>query len=133
VNDEYYLYVTIDATLTTPWTETGSDDKWKACPMGAANRSRRVRCSLSGTPSGPPRTRGRISPSWYLRLTSGTPLQREEFHIGAAPIGPKELGRNSRYVFALPARYNFSFPTGFEEVEKILEGSPLQVNETFSE
>lgn len=52
-------------------------------------------------------------------------LQKEKFHIGAAPIGPRELGRNNRYVFALPARYNFSFPTGYEEVESILDGNPL--------
>lgn len=53
-------------------------------------------------------------------------LQDGEFHIGAAPIGPQELGRNSVYVFALPARYNYAFPLGYEEVEEILEGSPLQ-------
>jgi hypothetical protein len=54
-------------------------------------------------------------------------LQRNEFHIGAAPIGPSELGRNAQYVFALPARYNFAFPTGWEEVQKILEDRPLRV------
>jgi|GEM_PF-830467 hypothetical protein len=53
-------------------------------------------------------------------------LQEDKFHIGAAPIGPKELGRNSRYVFALPARYNFAFLTGFEEVEAILESGALR-------
>ena len=31
-------------------------------------------------------------------------LQNGEFHIGAAPVGPRELGRSSSYVFALPAR-----------------------------
>ncbi len=54
-------------------------------------------------------------------------LQQEKFHIGAAPIGPSELGHNSKYVFALPARYNFAYPAGVEEVEKILEGNPLKV------
>lgn len=58
-------------------------------------------------------------------------LQQDKFHIGAAPIGPRELGRNSKYVFALPARYNFAFPTGYEEVEEILEGSSLQTNDNF--
>lgn len=53
-------------------------------------------------------------------------LESGEFHIGAAPIGPNELGRNDEYVFALPARYNFAFPEGYEEVEEILEGDPLQ-------
>lgn len=53
-------------------------------------------------------------------------MQQENFHIGAAPIGPRELGRNNAYVFALPARYNFAFPEGYEEVETILAGNPLQ-------
>lgn len=53
-------------------------------------------------------------------------VQKGEFNIGAAPIGPTELGHNSKYVFALPARYNYAFPTGYEEVEDILKGNPLQ-------
>jgi hypothetical protein len=53
-------------------------------------------------------------------------LQHEEFSVGAAPIPPSELARNSKYVFALPARYNYAFPTGFEEVENILANSPLK-------
>lgn len=52
-------------------------------------------------------------------------LQADAFHIGAAPVGPRELGRNARFVFALPARYNFAFPPGYEEVESILQGNPL--------
>jgi hypothetical protein len=53
-------------------------------------------------------------------------LQREEFHIGAAPIGPREIWRNDGFVFALPARYNYAFPTGYEEVEDILESNPFK-------
>ncbi|HYG58010.1 MAG TPA: hypothetical protein VD902_08115 [Symbiobacteriaceae bacterium] len=56
-------------------------------------------------------------------------MQAGDFHIGAAPIGPSELGRNAKYVFALPARYNYAFPPGFEEVERILAGNPLQATE----
>jgi hypothetical protein len=52
-------------------------------------------------------------------------LQQEKFHIGAAPMGPSELGRNADYVFALPARYNYAFPSGYEEVEEILAAQPL--------
>ena len=52
-------------------------------------------------------------------------LLRYGTHIGAAPIGPAELGRNSHYVFALPARYNYAFLEGWEEVEQILQGDPL--------
>ncbi len=55
-------------------------------------------------------------------------LQKAEFSVSAAPIGPSELDRNSEYVFALPARYNYAFPTGHEEVQDILAGKPLKVN-----
>lgn len=56
-------------------------------------------------------------------------LQQEKFHIGAAPIGPSELGHNKSYVFALPARYNFAFQTGYEEVEEMLQNKPLHIIE----
>jgi len=39
---------------------------------------------------------------------------------------PTELGRNSKYVFALPARYNYSYPTGWEEVDQIMKNNPLK-------
>jgi len=52
-------------------------------------------------------------------------LQKGKFSVAAAPVGPTEIDRNSSYVFALPPRYNYAFPTGYEEVEKILEGNPL--------
>lgn len=53
-------------------------------------------------------------------------LRNEEFSVGAAPMPPSELASNSEYVFAIPARYNYAFPTGFEEVENILAKSPLK-------
>jgi hypothetical protein len=65
-------------------------------------------------------------PIMVFTLTQWESMQQEQFHIGAAPIGPKELGRNSSYVFALPARYNYAFLTGFEEVEDILNNHALQ-------
>jgi len=65
-------------------------------------------------------------PILIFTLDQWDSLQEGKFHIGAAPINPSELGRNNKYVFALPARYNFAFPEGFEEVEKMLETKPLQ-------
>lgn len=53
-------------------------------------------------------------------------IEQEQLAIGAAPIGPSELDRNTKYVFALPARYNFAFPTGYEEVETIMSEKPLK-------
>jgi len=54
-----------------------------------------------------------------------TLIQQEKLAVGAAPIGPSELGHNSNYVFALPARYNFAFPVGYEEVDNILQSNPI--------
>lgn len=64
-------------------------------------------------------------PILVFTLSQWNSLQQEDFHIGAAPVGPSELGRNTSYVFALPARYNYAFPTGYEEVEEILQNKPL--------
>lgn len=64
-------------------------------------------------------------PIMVFSLREWDDMQREQFHIGAAPIPPSELGRNANYVFALPARYNYAFPVGFEEVQAILDGKPL--------
>jgi hypothetical protein len=52
-------------------------------------------------------------------------IQNEKLSVSAAPIGPSELGHNAKYVFALPARYNFAFPTGYAEAEKIIASHPL--------
>ncbi len=46
--------------------------------------------------------------------------------LSAAPVGPGELGRSARYVFALPPRYNYGDIDGREEVDKIIQGHPLQ-------
>ncbi|MDP1086626.1 hypothetical protein Q6245_30140, partial [Klebsiella pneumoniae] len=49
-------------------------------------------------------------PIMIFTLAQWNMLQQDEFHIGAAPINPSELGRNTSYVFARPARYNYAFP-----------------------
>lgn len=65
-------------------------------------------------------------PIMIFSLEQWSSLEKGEFHIGAAPVGPTMLGQNNEYVFALPARYNFAFLEGYEEVETILENNPLQ-------
>jgi len=52
-------------------------------------------------------------------------VEQEKLIVSAAPFPPSELGKNSENVFALPARYNYGLLTGFEEVEKIMQGKPL--------
>jgi hypothetical protein len=65
-------------------------------------------------------------PIMVFTLNQWDALQKMKFLVSAAPIPPSELGRNAHYVFALPARYNYTFTTGWQEVEKILESKPLQ-------
>ena len=69
-------------------------------------------------------------PIMVFTLDQWNSLQQDVFHIGAAPIGPSELGRNNSYVLALPARYNYAFPSGYKDVETILESKPLQTTQT---
>ena len=61
-------------------------------------------------------------PIMVFTLAQWNDMKADKFHIGAAPINPSEIGRNSKYVFAIPARYNFAYLTGYEEVEQILTG-----------
>ena len=45
--------------------------------------------------------------------------------VSAAPYEPGEVGRNRKYVFALPPRYNIDEDEGYREVIEILNGHPL--------
>lgn len=65
-------------------------------------------------------------PIFIFTISQWNDMENDKFHIGAAPINPSEIGRNKKYVFALPARYNFSYITGYEEVEEILKNKPLK-------
>jgi len=65
-------------------------------------------------------------PVMIFTISQWNDLQADKFHIGAAPIGPSELGRNAKYVFALPARYNFAFSIGYEEVEEIINSKTFK-------
>ena len=53
-------------------------------------------------------------------------VQEEVWRLSAAPMPPSELGRNSTYVLALPPRYNYAYPEGWEEVEQILADRPIR-------
>ena len=55
-------------------------------------------------------------------------IQQQKLAVGAAPVAPSMLGQNASYVFALPARYNYAFLPGFEEVQNIIDSKPLTTN-----
>jgi hypothetical protein len=65
-------------------------------------------------------------PIMVFTLSEWNSLQKEKFAVSAAPIGPRELGRNRKYVFALPPRFDFTQFTGVEEVDQIVNGTPLK-------
>jgi hypothetical protein len=117
-------------TLPTSWTGyTILTEQWQglvAAPEGEAVEEKGLLISIRHPlwTSANPR---QDIPIMVFTLSQWDSLQKGNFHIGAAPIGPSELGRNAKYVFALPARYNYAFPTGFEEVEAILESHPLHI------
>lgn len=65
-------------------------------------------------------------PIMIFTIKQWNDLTQDKFHIGATPINPSELGRNAKHVFALPARYNYAFPVGYEEVEQVLKEGAFQ-------
>ena len=64
-------------------------------------------------------------PIMVLTIDEWNKSLSQVWSFGAAPIGPSELARNAKYVFALPARYNYAFLTGFEEVEAIITAKAI--------
>src|SRR5579864_9292218 len=52
-------------------------------------------------------------------------LQDDKFFVSPAPIGPGELGRNGKYVFAIPPRMINPDLEGAEEIEDIMKVNPL--------
>ncbi len=104
-------------------------DKWKGVAIGGAKTIETGPEILIRHPQWTSQNPRQDIPIMIFTLAQWNALQQENFHIGVAPIGPSELGRNNSYVFALPARYNYAFPTGFEEVEQILHDKPLKTFE----
>jgi hypothetical protein len=120
-------------TLPTSWKDYQIvTDKWNGISTGGSQGDQVVESGpmmLIRHPQWTSQNQRQDIPIMIFTLEQWNSLQKEEYHIGAAPIGPRELARNTSYVFALPARYNFAFPEGYEEVETILEGSALQTIE----
>jgi len=59
-------------------------------------------------------------PIMIFTLEQWTHIQNEEWSAGAAPIPPSLLGQNSQWIMALPARYNYDFKPGWEEVDELV-------------
>ncbi len=59
-------------------------------------------------------------PVMVFTPTQWSKVQSESLAVGAAPIPPSLLGQNSKYILALPARYNYDYKTGWEEVDQLV-------------
>jgi hypothetical protein len=59
-------------------------------------------------------------PVMVFTLEQWDQVKSEKMAVGAAPLPPSILGQNSKYVLALPARYNFDYKTGWEEVDQLV-------------
>ncbi|MEN9621905.1 MAG: hypothetical protein RLZZ67_339 [Candidatus Parcubacteria bacterium] len=49
-----------------------------------------------------------------------------DFSVSAAPITATELGRNNKYVFALPPRWDFDYSLDYKQAQDIIAGNPLR-------
>jgi hypothetical protein len=66
-------------------------------------------------------------PILVFTLAQWRAVESGDFNVSAAPIGPNELGRNQRYVFALPPRFaGFDDAIGTDEVLQLLQQKPFQ-------
>ncbi len=118
-------------SLPDSWKDyTIVTDTWKGLATGNSQGEKVVETGPMisiRNPEWTPEKAQQDIPIMIFTLKQWDSMNKEDaFHIGAAPIGPSELARNSKYIFALPARYNFAFPDGYEEVETILKGNPLK-------
>lgn len=59
-------------------------------------------------------------PVMVFTLAQWQLITSQKLSVGAAPIAPSLLGQNSKYILALPARYNYDFKTGWEEVDQLV-------------
>ena len=50
----------------------------------------------------------------------------EKFNVSAAPMQASELGRNNKYVFALPPRWDFDYSINYKEAQDIVASKPLK-------
>lgn len=64
-------------------------------------------------------------PIWVFTREQWKRVMRGDLPVSPAPILPDEVGRNTRYVFAVPPRYfNDNLP-GYKEVFAILQSHPM--------
>ncbi|MCL4405092.1 MAG: hypothetical protein M1361_01500 [Patescibacteria group bacterium] len=103
---------------TTTWTG------WATCPSGdcAAATGTEV---LIRNPQWTEQNPWQDIPIMVFTANEWSAVTSGALVVSAAPFNPDKLGQNSRYVFALPARYNAALREGWQEVDMIMQSKPL--------
>lgn len=113
--------------LPQSWEDyTVIEDEWEGTYVAGSKNKETGPMLLIRHPKWNTELKRQDIPIMIFTINQWQSIQDEELSVGAAPVGPKYLGNNEEYVFALPARYNFEFLEGYEEVENILENNSLQ-------
>ena len=131
-NSIIYKNDTFGFSITLPQDWQGYkivEDEWYGYTIGEEDAEKTGLIILIRHPRWSEQIPRQDIPIMIFTIEEWQSLENEEFHIGAAPISPSEIGRNNKYVFALPARYNYAFLPGYEEVEEILNVNPLQTED----
>lgn len=64
-------------------------------------------------------------PILIFTLAQWNSYMADNFSVSAAPFPASELGRNNKYVFALPPRWDYDYSKGYEEAQTIVKSKPL--------
>ena len=65
-------------------------------------------------------------PVLVFTIAQWNAYKAEDFAVSAAPILASELGRNNKYVFALPPRWDYDYSKGYQEAQSIIKSNPLK-------
>jgi hypothetical protein len=65
-------------------------------------------------------------PIMIFTIAQWDAMDHGSLSVGTAPVGPAELGRNRKYVFALAPRSSNTKFVGVDEVNEILRHDPLR-------
>lgn len=125
-NEQYGFYFTLPKSWQGYTLITGA---WNGTDLASGKQTESGPMISIRHPAWIPKSPRQDIPIMIFTLPQWQAIQNDKLGVGAAPTPPSELGRNAAYVFALPARYNFAFSEGYEEVEDIIEGQPLKSTE----
>ncbi len=114
-------------TLPNTWTGYSIEkNTWEGNPLNTKTKKENGPKLLIRNPKWTEALPYQDIPVLVFTITQWNSYIKENFSISAAPILASELGRNNKYVFALPARWNFDYSKDYEEANSIININPLE-------